>query len=521
MVKSNGNVGIGTTAPAGQFQVGSGATPAFVVTTAGNIGIGTTSPGYKLEVGGTTYLNGNASVNGTLAQLNGSGDKLLLMNSSNYSKISTDANWGLNFYAGPRTVSDAGYITFNVAKIAGWKLHISGDMRLTGALYDVNNGVGTSGQVLSSTVTGVDWVDISSIGIGGSGTTNYLPKFTAGTTLGNSVLYESSGNVGIGTTSPAVALDIVGANATQLRLRNTTADATLKNAYIQVGHYTNSQPDFLMMLGNGLSTTNILSLGGGSSSLNSATQISLFTAANNTTATGTERLRIGANGGISVGSTYVGTDPGAGSMIISGNVGIGTTGPDRLLTLSSSSTGGTIFKLSNTDTGGASWLVYSSGSASAPGVGKLIIRDETQSFNRMVFGTSGDIGLGGSITDSGFSGASMVIKNGNVGIGTTGPSNLLSLYSSADSSLLRINSNAQTTGGLYGYSGGIGSGYFSTGAEKVAGSWTARTTAAALWGSDAQASSVAFAVYGNTGLTAGNTFTPTELVSVPLRQAVS
>ncbi|MBI2326223.1 hypothetical protein HYU91_02435, partial [Candidatus Collierbacteria bacterium] len=40
MVKSNGNVGIGTTAPAGQFQVGSGATPAFVVTTAGNIGIG-------------------------------------------------------------------------------------------------------------------------------------------------------------------------------------------------------------------------------------------------------------------------------------------------------------------------------------------------------------------------------------------------------------------------------------------------------------------------------------------------
>ena len=32
-----------------------------------------------------------------------------------------------------------------------------------------------------------------------------------------------------------------------------------------------------------------------------------------------------------MGNSYVGTNPGAGSMIIAGNVGIGTTGPDRLL----------------------------------------------------------------------------------------------------------------------------------------------------------------------------------------------
>ncbi|UCE37667.1 MAG: hypothetical protein JSW00_19845, partial [Thermoplasmata archaeon] len=45
-------------------------------------------------------------------------------------------------------------------------------------------------------------------GIGGSGTANYIPKFTAGNTLGNSVIYETGGNIGIGTISPEVKLDV-------------------------------------------------------------------------------------------------------------------------------------------------------------------------------------------------------------------------------------------------------------------------------------------------------------------------
>lgn len=47
-------------------------------------------------------------------------------------------------------------------------------------------------------------------GIGGSGTLNYIPKFTSSTSLGNSVLYELGGNVGIGTTNPSQKLDVVG-----------------------------------------------------------------------------------------------------------------------------------------------------------------------------------------------------------------------------------------------------------------------------------------------------------------------
>jgi hypothetical protein len=45
-------------------------------------------------------------------------------------------------------------------------------------------------------------------GVGGSGTTNYVPKFTAGTTLGNSQIFDNGTNVGIGTTSPGYKLDV-------------------------------------------------------------------------------------------------------------------------------------------------------------------------------------------------------------------------------------------------------------------------------------------------------------------------
>ena len=37
-------------------------------------------------------------------------------------------------------------------------LHVTGNARVTGAYYDSNNDPGTSGQILSSTVTGTDWV---------------------------------------------------------------------------------------------------------------------------------------------------------------------------------------------------------------------------------------------------------------------------------------------------------------------------------------------------------------------------
>jgi hypothetical protein len=44
----------------------------------------------------------------------------------------------------------------------------------------------------------------------GTGTTNYLPKWTSGTAIGNSLVFDNGTNVGIGTTSPGAPLDVNG-----------------------------------------------------------------------------------------------------------------------------------------------------------------------------------------------------------------------------------------------------------------------------------------------------------------------
>jgi len=49
--------------------------------------------------------------------------------------------------------------------------------------------------------------------VGGSGMTNFIPKWTSSTNLGNSVIFQSTGgNIGINTSTPAVKLDVSGAS---------------------------------------------------------------------------------------------------------------------------------------------------------------------------------------------------------------------------------------------------------------------------------------------------------------------
>lgn len=58
-------------------------------------------------------------------------------------------------------------------------------------------------------LTSTDWTTFNNK-IGGSGTTNYISKFNASSTLTNSIIFDNGTNVGIGTTSPARKLDING-----------------------------------------------------------------------------------------------------------------------------------------------------------------------------------------------------------------------------------------------------------------------------------------------------------------------
>jgi len=116
----------------------------------------------------------------------------------------------------------------------------------------------------------------------------------------------NAGNIGIGTTSPNARLDVIGVGLSSLfRVSNTDADATTKYGTFMGRHYTNSEENITGMLLTSSSsvTGGAVSIGGGVTSANAVNEIKFYTAANNTTLTGSERMRITSAGNVGIGTT--------------------------------------------------------------------------------------------------------------------------------------------------------------------------------------------------------------------------
>ena len=78
----------------------------------------------------------------------------------------------------------------------------------TGVWVDrvISGGTGIS---VSANSSSIDIVYTGNTGnLNGGGTSNYLPKWTGSTSLGDSLIYDSGTNIGIGTSSPSARLDI-------------------------------------------------------------------------------------------------------------------------------------------------------------------------------------------------------------------------------------------------------------------------------------------------------------------------
>ena len=75
--------------------------------------------------------------------------------------------------------------------------------------------------------------------ITGTGTTNYLSKFTGSGTLGNSLIYDNGTYVGIGTTAPSEKLQVLG----NIRLTNNNL-ATANTLSSEINNYNGSTNQF-------------------------------------------------------------------------------------------------------------------------------------------------------------------------------------------------------------------------------------------------------------------------------------
>lgn len=82
-------------------------------------------------------------------------------------------------------------------------------------------------------LTAANWTTFNSK-VGGSGTTNYIPKFTASGTVGNSVLYEEPGigNIGIGTITPTANIHILNTTPSFLVQTSSGTAATIRASSI-------------------------------------------------------------------------------------------------------------------------------------------------------------------------------------------------------------------------------------------------------------------------------------------------
>ena len=363
----------------------------FLVTTGGNVGIGTTSPSQNLQVVGSIYPSG---VGSTLL-------------------FDTTGALGSN---GIKTINDYETLIYNGRGSAGFAVIGNSNIRL---------GFGT----------------------------NYTNAET-------DLYINTSGQVGIGTSSPSKNLHVVGANPTIKVEANTTNWAALdiQSADTQATYIffrdsggerarimTTPSNDLRLYTGGGgvlgLAQNSSGNVGIGTTSPNSKLDITDTLTISNVTAkidfydTATPeisgRIIYESADGYNQMSFYTNGDMTNSKMDITsdGNVGIGTTSPGGNLHVVGASGGAGQIYLSDADNG------------SGTGDALLITKSGTSAYiyNR----DSGDLGLGTSDSNT-----MLYIQNttGNVGIGTTSPDSKLNIVGSTEATYLNVDGIAGNAG---------------------------------------------------------------------------
>ena len=304
LVKSNGNVGIGTTSPEAKLdvQTNSFGSIAKLGTVDGHnnprMFIGSSATGMYIRQSHTTGAGGFDF------QDAGGGSKLFIEESGNVG-IGTTGPGGklhvtdLSVSIGTVTVTNTGT---DVTDGTSLNTRISNGDRIK-----INNQIFTVSAVAETTLTL-------------SGTPTNPGNFIAYTD-NNALVITSAGRVGIGTTSPKFKLDVVAPATMVLGGSDDNLGATNNfNKSSRVGGiaYTNSDFPVNMMMHTSTASDSNLYFGSGTGTMYSPTKIIFGTAGNTTTLSSSpsnRRMFIHSNGNVSIGA-----DNSSNKLYVNGNI---------------------------------------------------------------------------------------------------------------------------------------------------------------------------------------------------------
>jgi hypothetical protein len=115
-----------------------------------------------------------------------------------------------------------------------YKVQVSGTVSTTG--FRMTNGASNGSYLRSDSSGNATWASIPG-GLTGSGTTNYIPRWTATSTLSStSTIYDDGTNVGLGTTSPTSKLNVVvnSASTSNIGIKSQVSNGNFSNYGLEI-----------------------------------------------------------------------------------------------------------------------------------------------------------------------------------------------------------------------------------------------------------------------------------------------
>jgi hypothetical protein len=261
-------------------------------------------------------------------------------------------------------------------------------------------------------------------------TTNYILKAT-GTTIGNSLIWDNGTNVGIGNTNTSYTLDVSGT------LRNTTSayfatasgsvgigTTNTNNVKLEVSATTVGGAEYSAFTTNqdgGVASKYSFwrTYGGGSTAFRAA-YVANYNQDDSNSAANDQRLVFATKSGTAEPTTKM-TITGA------GNVGIGTSSPTGRLMLYQGTAGNVLLNITSPQGGSTQAGINFSPSmtdselASNPAQASIYATDSNFGAN-IIFANKSTGAVGNSLTER-----MRITSGGNVGIGTSSPSDLLTV----------------------------------------------------------------------------------------------